>query len=380
MIEPTIQEKNHSIKVINHIKQKINDAGGNISFADFMHEALYAPNIGYYNNKICQKFGKSGDFVTAPMLGELFAICVASQCSDILQHLNNHNILELGAGDGQLAYQLIKYLSLRSCKKINNIKLNNYFILEPSTELQIRQKKMLLNSNLNTDYRNKISWITSVPENFTGIILANEVLDAIPVNLFKIKNQQIFEILVTLKNNDFDFIEMQASKHIFNKISKLPINKTNYINNNTYSSEICLLIPNLIKSLSTNLKNGAILLFDYGFLDHEYYHHDRNCGTLMCHYKHHSHTNPFFLPGLQDITAHVDFSMIMQCATNNKLRVNTFSSLANFLINNNLQKEFTKKIKILNQLEKYRIHQEINTLLSPSEMGEIFKVLLLETV
>ena len=128
MIEPTIQEKNHSIKVINHIKQKINDAGGNISFADFMHEALYAPNIGYYNNKICQKFGKSGDFVTAPMLGELFAICVASQCSDILQHLNNHNILELGAGDGQLAYQLIKYLSLRSCKKINNININTFLL------------------------------------------------------------------------------------------------------------------------------------------------------------------------------------------------------------------------------------------------------------
>lgn len=365
MKEPTPQEQIHSTCLINHIKQKILAAGGSMSFADFMQEALYAPNLGYYNNTICQKFGKNGDFITAPMLGELFSSCIAYQCSDIFQEFDSYNILELGAGDGQLAYQLIK-----------SMKLDNYFILEPSAALQFRQRQMLLNSNLDIRDKNKITWINqinNIPENFTGIILANEVLDALPVHLFKIQGKEIFEILVTIKNNDFAFIETAAAKHIANKILKLRINSANY------ASEICLLIPNLIKSLSQKLKKGSILLCDYGFLEDEYYHPDRNSGTLMCHYKHHSHTNPFFLPGLQDITAHVDFSMMMQCATTNKLQINSFSSLANFLINNNLQKEFTNKLNIANQLTKYALHQEINTLLSPSEMGEIFKVLILNT-
>ena len=377
MQEPTWHANNHSIKVVDHIKQKIYMAGGSISFADFMQSALYAPNLGYYNAG-CEKFGKHGDFITAPMLGELFSFSVATQCSDILNELTNHNILELGAGDGQLAYQLIKYLTSHQYTHHKKIKLDNYFILEPSAELQVRQKKMLLNSNLDPFYKSKISWISTLPEHFTGIILANEVFDALPVHLFKLYNKQILEKFVIFKDNKFDFIDVKASENLLNQILKLPINRANDINN-TYESEICLLIPGLIKSLSLCLQKGAILLFDYGFLEHEYYHQDRNNGTLMCHYQHHAHPDPFFLPGLQDITAHVNFSMIIDCAIKNNLQVAEFSSLANFLINNGLEQEFKTKIQMAKKIQEYKLHQEINTLISPSEMGEIFKVLLLKS-
>ncbi len=376
MQEPTLIAKNHSLKTVSHIKKKIQDAGGKISFAEFMQAALYAENVGYYNNIICEKFGSNGDFITAPMLGELFAICIANQCSNIFDTLAEHNILELGAGDGQLAYQLIKHIE--SKKNHNNIELKQYLILEPSPALRNIQKKFLLNSNLSLADQNKIAWINKLPTNFTGVILANEVLDALPVHLFKIHNQQIMELLVTIENNNFQLIEAKTNNHLLNKIIKLPINKANYVQQ-AYTSEISLLIPNLIKSLADSLKSGSILLFDYGFLEHEYYHPDRNCGTLMCHYRHHAHHDPFFWPGLQDITAHVNFSMVIESAINNDLKVTRFSSLANFLIDNNLSQEFINNIQTASELNKYKLHQEIGNLISPTEMGEIFKVLHLNT-
>lgn len=370
--ELTPISKNYSIKLSNYIKQKIHKSGGMISFATFMQSALYAKNLGYYNNKVCVKFGKNGDFITAPMLGELFAHCVANQCSEIFNNITEHNILELGSGDGQLAYQLIKLLTSKSISKYNNIHLDNYLILEPSKELRRRQKKLLLNSNLDPIYKNKLYWIEKLPENFKGIILANEVLDALPVHLFKIQNNQIFEISVTLKEHNFCFITTKAPTNILNKIIKLPIANSNYTQQ-PYTSEICLLIPDLIQSLSKSLKQGSILLFDYGFLEHEYYHPDRSSGTLMCHYRHQTHTDPFFLPGLQDITAHVDFSMVIQSATTNGLIVESFASLANFLIANNLEFFFTRQSNNTNP--SYKVHQELGVLMSPAEMGEIFKVL-----
>ena len=369
MRDPTPEAKQHGIKVNNYIEQKIQQAGGEISFAEFMQAALYAPNLGYYHAG-CTKFGKHGDFITAPMMGTLFAACVANQCSTLLKTTPNGDILELGAGDGQLANNLIKQLNEQHKQSV----FNNYFILEPSYELQTRQKKLLLNDT-NYTYKNKIFWLEQLPINFNGIIVANEVLDALPVSLFTIKNNSIFEKIVTLKKNKFVFKEKLANPQLAEEIIKLPIYTDNYTNN-IYSSEICLLIPGLIKSLANTLQRGAILFFDYGFLEQEYYNIVRNSGTLMCHYKHYAHNDPLFSPGLQDITTHVNFSLVMEHAVKNNLQIAEFSSMANFLIQNNLQIELNK-ITVTNAIQQISLNQEINTLISPHEMGELFKALIL---
>ena len=372
MRDPTPEAKQHSIKVTNYIKQKIQQAGGAISFAKFMQAALYAPNLGYYNAG-CTKFGRYGDFITAPMLGTLFAACVANQCLSILTTTPKSDILELGAGDGQLANNLTRHLVTQYSPSI----FNNYFILEPSHELQARQKKLLLNNDnyFYKNYKNKIFWLEQLPTNFNGVILANEVLDALPVSLFTIKNNSIWEKLVTLNNDEFAFIEQLANKSLTTAITKLPISISNYTTN-SYSSEICLLLPGLIKSLAHTLQQGAILLFDYGFLEHEYYNSARNAGTLMCYYQHHAHPDPFFFPGLQDITAYVNFSLIIKHAIETNLEIAGFSSMANFLIQNDLQTELNKII-ITDVKQQINLNQEVHTLISPNEMGEIFKALLL---
>lgn len=341
------------------IKQKIKLNGGQISFADFMQESLYAPDLGYYNNPAYHKFGVQGDFITAPMLGSLLANCLANQFRNLFTELNlaQNNIIEIGAGNGQLAQQLINILDI-----------DHYFILEISPELQHRQQQLLCNHK-------NIAWVDAVPKNFSGIILANEVLDALPVHLFTLNNHEFSEKVVTIHNNNFTLIDSQPSKYLLTKLNQLNIaNKLN-----TYQSEICLLTPDFINSLTNNLQQGAILFIDYGFLEHEYYHPDRSMGTLMCYHNHRTTQNPLIFPGLQDISAHVNFSQIISHATQVNLEIAGFSSLANFLNDNGIHHILTKKIKPLAEPQKYKLYKELNTLISPAEMGEIFKVLLLTT-
>lgn len=367
MQDPTLAAEQHSIKVCEYIKDKIKQRHGMISFSDFMQYALYAPNLGYYNAG-CKKFGKGGDFITAPMLGSLFASCIFNQLLEIIKNTDiSSNILELGAGEGQLASQLILQL-------INNNLFDKYFILEPSYELRHRQRNFLLNT-INSKYIDHIIWLDRLPTHFDGIIIANEVLDALPVKLFTIKNNYIFEKMVAINNSQFIFQEMPANKQLIQTINKLPIQINNYQYNN-YNSEVCLLLSGLIKSLAQAITKGVILFCDYGFLAEDYYHPDRYLGTLMCHYHHHVHTDPFFLPGLQDITAHVDFSLVIKSALLNKLEVLNFCSLANFLLNNNIQ-DILDRFSYANISQQIRLNQELHTLISPQEMGEIFKVLLL---
>jgi SAM-dependent MidA family methyltransferase len=356
-----VTNQKYSIKLQNYIKNQIKQSGGAISFAKFMQLALYTPSLGYYLNP-GSKFGRLGDYITAPMIGSLLANCVSNKCLNILEILKTADILELGAGDGQLANNIINNLAKNKC-------FNNYFILEPSYELKLRQQK-LLNNNI---YKNKIFWLDKLPIDFNGIILANEVLDALPVCLFSIKDNNIFEKLVIVKDNKFKFINTIADQVLTNKILQLPLIKNN---NKLYTSEICLLVPGLIKSLSECLNKGAILLIDYGFLEQEYYHPDRNEGTLRCYFKHLVHRDPFFLPGLQDITAHVDFSLVIREAIANNLLLLEFCSMANFLIENGLQAEL-EKIVINSMQDQIKLNQELNMLISPQEMGEIFKIAIL---
>lgn len=330
----------HALKDL--IFEHILDQGGMIRFEDYMKLALYTPGLGYYSSSI-RKFGKYGDFVTAPEIGNAFAACLAKQCQQILAHLPQKNILEIGAGSGKLAAELIKNLG---------INLDNYYVLELSAELQQRQKQIAPS----------VTHLHNLPENFTGIIIANEVLDAMPIAKFFYDANDLREYYVT---KDFTFTTGAPSQQLADYFSQTDL--VQYFSSE-YTSEVNLWLPGWINSLHSCLDSGTIFLFDYGFPRHEYYHAQRDTGTLMCHQQHKTHTDPLHMPGQQDITAHVDFTAVAEAAYASGLEIAGYTNLASFLLNCDLLCEFDKtSVK----------NNEINLLTSPAEMGELFKAMAL---
>lgn len=341
-----------------HIIQQINSHGGQISFADFMHASLYTPGLGYYNAGTT-KFGSAGDFVTAPELGKLFAKCLAEQCAQILTTLNNKNIFELGAGSGQLACDLLQALSQK------NIQLENYFILELSADLRQRQQEKILKQC--PEFCNIVRWLDHLPKDpLDAVIIANEVVDAMPVSRFHFENDNLQECFVTFNGTNFTEVLRPANKNLH--AAFVAANLGNYVTN-SYTSEINLWLSSWLQSLNASLASGAILIVDYGFPRAEYYHSQRNQGTLMCHYRHRNHTNPFINIGLQDITAHVDFTAIAEAADACALEIVGYTNQASFLLNCGITKFLDS--------DNIKQHQELQTLTSPAEMGELFKIIAL---
>lgn len=342
----------HSEKLKQKIIQKIKENNHWISFADYMQMALYEPGLGYYTAG-AHKLGADGDFITAPMISSLFSQCLAKFCMD---NSAIENILELGAGTGVMAKDILLFLE-------QNKRLPEYyFILEVSADLRERQQTYLQQEV--PHLFQKIKWLDTLPENFIGIILANEVLDAMPVNLFHYKNNELFETGVSLENNDFIYQDKNPDPEFKKIIGALPIeDKIDYL------SEINLMLPAFLNSLSGALKQGLIIFIDYGFDEQTYYHPHRSQGTLMCHHRHHAHPDPFFYPGLQDITAHVDFTALARAGIAAGLEVEYFASQARFLLENGLID--------LAKIPDYQTSQQINTLTAPHEMGELFKVMAL---
>lgn len=361
MQAPTSDALAHSHKLQAYIHAQIQQHGGSISFADFMQHVLYAPGLGYYNAGT-QKFGASGDFVTAPELGSLFAKCVAQQCAQILGRLEHKTILEIGAGSGQLACNLL--LALQQF----DIHIDQYLILELSADLRQRQQQKLQQQC--PEFYAHIKWLDQLPnENFTGVIIANEVMDAMPISKFHWHNNVLQEYFVTTSiSGNFEFVLQDASKKLDQTFSATNIALYLETVNHSYTSEINLWLNAWIHSLSACLNAGAILLFDYGFGRAEYYHPQRDTGTLMCHYQHHSHSDPFYLPGLQDLTAHVDFTAVAEAAHDAALEINGYTNLASFLINCGITSFCDHSIAQ---------NKELQILSSPAEMGELFKVIAL---
>ncbi len=338
-----------------YITQQIRAQGGKITFAEFMQHALYAPHIGYYNapNVI---LGPQGDFITAPELGGVFAKCLAVQCAEILHTLPQKNILEFGAGTGKLAGDLLDALTQ------HNIQLDNYLILELSPSLRQRQQDLIAQKY--PQYRHLITWLDRLPATtIDGIFLANEVIDAMPVARFYFANDKLQEYLVCEHENMFSLVTAAPTQRLHAAFIAAKITK--HISQ-PYSSECNLWLPAWLTSLAACLHTGAILLCDYGFPRAEYYHPQRNTGTLMCHHRHRSHSNPFVYVGLQDITAHVDFTTVAEIASECGLNLAGYTNLASFLLNCGLTEYATEAIS-----------REINTLTSPAEMGELFKVMAL---
>jgi SAM-dependent MidA family methyltransferase len=352
----------HSQKLTNLIHAEIAGAGGSLSFARFMELALYAPGLGYYSAG-SHKLGKMGDFTTAPEISPLFAHCIARQCREILSALSKPAILEIGAGSGQLAFDLLSELA-----HFNDLTAT-YFILEISADLRARQQQLL--QRLPPDLYSRIHWLDTLPEDFCGIILANEVMDALPVHCFTIKNNFPYERSVKSVADHFAWHDREPEEPLATALQSL---YQNYELQEGYISEINLLLGPWLASLAHSLKQGVILLFDYGYDRRGFYHPERGQGTLQCYFQHHRHENPFTLVGLQDITAHVDFTRVAENADDAGLKVAGYTTQAAFLLACGLldlaQTDLPPEVL-------YRQNQAIKTLTLPAQMGELVKVIAL---
>ncbi|STY27957.1 Uncharacterized ACR, COG1565 [Legionella wadsworthii] len=334
-----------------------------IPFVEFMQLALYAPGEGYYTSGL-QKFGKHGDFITAPELTPLYGKSLANQCQQVLRALENPVLFEFGAGSGALCISILEHL-----EEIGTLP-EAYYILEVSGNLQHRQRESI-NQRI-PHLAHLVSWLDQLPETpFNGVVLANEVLDAMPVHRFMNTEKGILESYVNY-NEQQQLIELFKPCH--NKRLLDYIEHRLALQKKTYLSEVNLFIDGWISNIFQMLEKGVVFLIDYGFPRHEYYHPDRNQGTLMCHYQHQSHPNPLLHPGEQDITAHVDFTHVAEAGQQAGFHVAGYTNQASFLLANGL-------LSLLNsmdgELEQIRAKQAIKQLTHPSEMGELFKVIAL---
>lgn len=354
----------HSERLHAHIVRDIQQSGP-ISFARYMQLALYAPGLGYYSAG-AQKFGEAGDFITAPDMSPLFSRCVARQCEQILAHLPEGDILELGAGSGAMAAEMLQTLAQSKTLPAH------YYILEVSADLKDRQQTFL-KQTLSSELFSHVVWLDRLPEQpINGVIVANEVMDAMPVHKF-VQQEGVKEYYVTYKDEQMQWhIDQPSSPELTQRVSSLNIDFSEH-----YESEINLLLAPWIASLSDCLERGLILLIDYGFPRHEYYHHDRTMGTIMCHYRHHAHSDPLMYPGIQDITAHVDFTAIAEAAVENQLDVVGFTHQAGLLMNLGITDLLAEVQQQQDTVTQFNIQQQIKRLTLPSEMGELFKAIAL---
>ena len=334
---------------------------GSVSFARFMQLALYAPGVGYYSSGQ-QKFGRDGDFITAPELSPLFSQCIAKQCQQVLSQLESPVILEFGAGSGVMAADILLALETLNCLPAH------YFILELSAELQSRQRETM--KARAPHLLDKVQWLSTLPsETFEGVVLANEVLDAMPVNKFRTHEGKLQEAHVGFENEQFVWQWQEASNTLEKSVQRLEIDFPD-----AYESEINLFIHGWVRSISSVLSRGLVLLIDYGFPRHEYYHSDRHMGTIMCHYQHRSHSDPLMLVGRQDITAHVDFTAVAEAGIDNDFDVEGFTNQAAFLIDCGIT-DLLQTAK--DEVEQFNWNSQVKQLTLPSEMGELFKVIAL---
>lgn len=334
-----------------------------MTFMEFMHQALYAPNEGYYSSAL-QKLGAGGDFVTAPELTPLFGKAVANQCLQIFTHLDAPTILEYGAGTGRLCVDILSHL------ETNNRLPENYLILEVSAHLRHRQQELIHRAI--PHLASRVKWLDGWPtQAFNGVILANEVLDAMPVHRFLKTEQGLLESYVSLDETNQLVEQFKPCK---NQRLETYVNEQLTLNSLPYLSEVNLFIDDWMKNNYSILNKGVVLLIDYGFPRHEYYHSDRNQGTIMCHYQHHSHANPLLHPGEQDITAHVDFTHVAEAGYQAGFHVAGYTNQASFLLSNGL-------LDLMQELPDEHQHikaaQAVKQLIQPSEMGELFKVIAL---
>jgi len=346
----------HSRRVAEHVRAAIRSAGGLIPFSRYMELALYAPGLGYYSAG-ARKFGIAGDFITAPELSPLFSRCLARQCAEVLTALGGGAILELGAGSGVMAADML--LELQALGHLPE----EYLILEVSADLRERQRQTLAAKA--TALASRVRWLDAVPEEFLGIILGNEVLDALPVERILKTHRGYEQYCVEEEGEGFAWASRPVGEQLAATLAAFETTLAKPLATG-YVTEICLSAAPLVGTLAAALTRGALLLLDYGYPRAAYYHPERSMGTLMCHYRQRAHADPFLYPGLQDITAHVDFTAVAEAATVSGLELAGYTTQAHFLM----------ALGIAGMAGgDMRAAQQVKLLTLPEEMGERFKAI-----
>ena len=351
--------------------------GGWLSFARYMEMALYEPGLGYYSNP-GQVFGAAGDFVTAPELTPLFGATLARQVSPWLKDPalagSGQVVLEVGGGSGMLAAQLLNALDNVGHHEVR------YLILELSAERREHQCQTL--KSLAPGLMDRVGWLETFPESFAGVVVANELLDAMPVQLFEWQadaGAELQEMGVTWVDGQFAWAPRPADAVLTETVTALRnrLGPEGAQWHSPYRSEICPAQQAWMRTLADCMTAGVVMLLDYGFAAPEYYHPQRDQGTLMCHYRHRSHADPFLWPGLSDITAHVDFTALARAATAEGFSLVGYTSMAAFLLNAGLLDELAD---LPREPESFWFAQAqaVQQLISEAEMGELFKVIAFE--
>ncbi|MGD2138695.1 MAG: SAM-dependent methyltransferase [Gammaproteobacteria bacterium] len=360
--EPSPEALATSRRLAALIRTEIDAAGGSIPFSRYMELCLYTPGLGYYSAGL-GKFGPGGDFVTAPEISPLFGRCLARCCGAVLAEAGGGDMLEFGSGSGRLAVDVLGEL-----ERLNSLP-EKYFILERSATLRQRQQELLRQQC--PALFSRVAWLERLPDSgFRGILLANEVLDAMTVERFRCNGDTMELLHVGRQGEVFELrwqlVRDEALQGVLKALLDPAAAATGYV------SEISLTLGPWLQSVAEVLEQGLLLLIDYGYPRHEYYHPQRRSGTLMCHYRHRAHDDVLRWPGLQDITAHVDFTAVAEAATAARLEVAGFTTQAHFLIDCGLER-ILQEAHPVDSLDRLKQAQQAKTLIMPGEMGERFK-------
>lgn len=361
-----MHEAEHAARVLDAIRARIDCAGGWLPFDDYMELALYAPGLGYYSAG-ARKLGAGGDFTTAPEISPLFGYCLAGQCVQLLQGLGDGDILELGAGTGRLAFDILSRLAAEEALPAR------YRILEISADLRERQQTLL--ARLPQAVAARVEWIDAPPATpWQGVLVANEVLDALPVQCFHWDGEGVQERGVAMDDTGrLIWKKRAANAELTAEVIRLREDaRVDWAPG--YDSELCPRVAPWIAEVTGSLARGVALFTDYGLPRRDYYHLGRSTGTLRCHYRQSAHEDPFAHPGMEDITAWVDFTRVAEAADAASLDVLGFSTQAALLLGLGIEQEL---LAIADEAGRIRGASEARQLLMPGEMGETFKAMAL---
>ncbi len=367
----------HADHARDYIREVIEQNGGEISFCRFMALALYAPNLGYYSVGT-HKLGRGGDFITAPEISSLFSFSLARQVAQILQQ-GATDVIEFGAGSGVMAADML--LELERLGQLPE----HYRIIEVSSDLRSRQRQTIATKV--PELSTRVEWLDELPKTMNGIVIANELLDAMPIHRFVIRNNRPCEVMVAWdeQTGQFQTTERPATDQpLCREIEQL---QRLFDLPDGYSSEINLNAINWITTMAARLQSGVIILIDYGHSRHHYYNRHRSTGTLLCHYQHRAHPNPLILTGIQDITAHVDFTAVADAALAAGLHVHGFTTQSNFLLGCGITDYLARGCEAGHRsgsgdngegrIKEIETANQLKRLTLPTEMGERFKVIAL---
>ena len=372
--DPSPEALAHSTRLQELVRARIDEAGGAIPFREFMELALYAPGLGYYSAG-ASKFGAEGDFVTAPELGPIFAACVSEAIAPVLQQIGPQaRLLELGGGTGAFAEVALKRLLELDALP------DRYCILEPSAQLRERQRERL-QQRLIPPVFDLVEWLDGpFEDDWEGVVFANEVIDALPTSRFAIEGGsdeepgEVLEEHVAVEEGRLVRVLRPTDAFLTNTVRFLEQRMDRRFPDG-YRSEALPQLPYWIQAVSGGLQRGAMLFVDYGYARREYYLPERDDGTLRAYYRHHVHGDPLAWPGLQDITASVDFTALAEAGVAAGFDFAGYCSQASFLMGNGMNHVLGRIEKIQDEAERQRRTNEVKKLTLPSEMGERFQVM-----